>query len=57
MSDCDVLETVAGGFAIYGLMWIIIFFLLLIRHLVIHEPEAKTTNPDKASSDGPDQSA
>lgn len=28
------IETIMGGFAMYGAMWIIVFFLLYVNHLV-----------------------
>jgi hypothetical protein len=47
------LETLTNAFALYGLMWIIIFFLLLISHLA-NEPEAPPKNPKETGPDDPD---
>jgi len=51
MSPCNWIETVEGGFAIYGLMWIMVFFLLFISHIVGHEQQTPPKNPEKDSPD------
>jgi hypothetical protein len=47
---CDILETIEGGFAVYGVMWIIIFILLYISYLVRHAQEIERQNSKKDSS-------
>ena len=54
--QCDLLETLEGGFAVYGLMWIIIFFMLFIRHLVIHGQTTETPNTNQTGPDDPGNS-
>jgi len=49
----ELIETISGGFIIYGLMWIIVLFLLFIQHSVEDE-QIKTKNPNKTGSGSTD---
>jgi hypothetical protein len=48
--SCDLLEAIEQGFAVYGVMWIIIFILLYISYLVRHAQEIERQNSKKDGS-------
>ncbi len=51
MEPEQLAETIINGFAIYGVMWVIILFMLLLSHLSIDEPRPKNKDTDQISSD------
>lgn len=47
----ELLGTLINAFAMYGLMWVIILFLLLISHISRDEPRPKNKDTDQTGSD------
>lgn len=50
----ELVRDLINAFAFYGLMWIVILFLLLISHISTDEPRPKTKDTNQTGSDSDD---